>query len=64
MEWLDLNHLNSFCKVAWVFDKIFFFKSWPYLTPQMMLSDHSVCMISHQGIKLAFLQPTSNDDYM
>jgi hypothetical protein len=23
MEQLDLNHLNSFCKVAWVFDFLF-----------------------------------------
>jgi hypothetical protein len=51
MERLDMNHLNSFCEVAWVFE--FFF--------QMMLSDRSVCMIPDQGIKLAFLHPTSKD---
>jgi hypothetical protein len=30
----------------------------------MILSDRSVCMIPHQGIKLAFLKPTSDDGYM
>jgi hypothetical protein len=40
------------------------FQNKPCLAPHLILSDHSMCISPHQGIRIACIHCTYNDGYM
>ena len=57
----ESNHLCLSCQVTWGFANSF--QNKPCLAPHLILSDRSMCICPHRGIRVSFLYPNSNDGY-